>query len=503
MGNPRLEQREDIGMETQSGPGRLILLRLAGEIAIKSKTTRSKFRRQLSRNLRDALASTGEEYRVDHQWSRVYVHARAPEAVEVLARVFGIGSMSPVELTVPAEIDRIVEAGADFYRDRVRGGTFGIRTRRSGEHPFSSHDVDVQLGARLNEVAEVDLDDPDVRIDVEIRDRTAHLFTEWISGAGGLPLGAEGRAVALISGGFDSAVAAWYLLKRGVELDYVFCNLGGDAYERSVLAVVKSLADRWSYGSDPKLHVVDFGPALENLRGASKPRFSQVLLKRLMYRAGSRIGLELGADAIITGEAIGQVSSQTLPNLRAIEPAATLPVLRPLVGFDKNEIIDRAWQIGTGELSERVKEYCAVAPGRPVTGARTETVDRHMESLDEDVLDHAVENRRVLDVRSLSDLEATAPYVFITEIPDDAVVLDCRSEAHFASWHLPGAEHRDEWDLQTSYSDLDRDRTYVLYCAQGTRTARLAELMQREGYEAYSFRGGVGGLRRWAEEQEE
>src|SRR5690606_12565058 len=167
----------------------------------------------------------------------------------------------------------------------------------------------------------------------------------------------------------DSAVAAWLMLKRGVQLDYVFCNLAGDAYERSVALVAKVLADDWSYGTRPRLHVIDFGPVLDDLRAKSRPRYWQVVLKRLMYRAGDHVAQEARAQGLVTGEAIGQVSSQTLVNLAAIDRASSLPVFRPLIGFDKMDIVELSRRLGTFELSSKVQEYCAIAPGNPATAA--------------------------------------------------------------------------------------------------------------------------------------
>jgi thiamine biosynthesis protein ThiI len=492
---------ESITTPRSGGAERIWIIRYAAELSIKSKRTQDGFRRRLIRNIRDALRSSGGEFSIDGRWGRILVRTSSDQAPAALSRVFGLSSISEVDAVVPAELDAIVRAGEALYADRVRGRTYAVRAKRSGRHPFRSRDVMVQLGAALNREATVDLDNPEVTVNVDIRDDEAWLFTDHQQGVGGLPLGVEGHAVALLSGGYDSPVAAWLMLKRGVTLDYVFCNLGGDAYERAVVQVAKILADGWSYGYRPRLHVVDFQGPLDALRERVTPRYWQVVLKRLMYRTASAIGAELEAQAIVTGEAIGQVSSQTLTNLRAIEPAASLPVFRPLLGFDKTEIIARAERIGTAALSARVKEYCAIAPGKPVTAAKEEAVAAEESKLDLSVLDAAIASRRVLDLRALKPVDLVAPYIFTTEIPAGAAVIDCRPEEQYRLWHWPGAERRDDWELARDLRRLDRDRTYVLYCAQGVQTAYLAELMQREGYEAYSFKGGVRGLRRYAEEK--
>ncbi len=312
-------------------------------------------------------------------------------------------------------------------------------------------------------------------------------------------MGVEGRAVALISGGYDSAVAAWMLLKRGVGLDYVFCNLAGSAYERAVLGVAKLLADEWSYGTRPKIHVVDFEEPVRTLKEHVSESFWQVILKRLMYRVGERVAREVKAHAIITGEAVGQVSSQTLANLRAIDDSIAAPVLRPLVGFDKTEIIERSRQIGTYALSEKVREYCALTKEYPVTGTTPAEAAREEGKLDLSILDAPVAERRVLDLRDLDPTELVMPYLYTSEIPDDAVIIDARARSQYDPWHYPDAVHHEFWELYGGFKKLDRDRTYVLYCDLGLRTAQLAEKMQSAGYEAYSFKGGVRGIREYAE----
>lgn len=479
-----------------------VLVRLASELTLKARRTRSQFMNRLRRNLGDALRSDGIEHRIFEEWGRLYIRASSPAALPLITRIFGISSISAVEAVVPADPQHIIPTAVQIFRSQVEGKSFAVRARRTGAHDFRSKDIEVELGAALFPYASrVDLSNPEVSVHIEIRANEAYLFSDRMEATGGLPLGVEGRAISLISGGYDSAVSSWLMLKRGIELDYVFCNLGGEAYERAVVQVAKAIADDWSYGTHPRLHVVDFEAPMRELRSKVRQSYWQVVLKRMMYRASSRIGEILGAHAIITGEAVGQVSSQTLPNLRAIEPASTLPVFRPLLGFDKEEIIARARMIGTAALSEQVREYCAIAPGRPVTATTAERVDEEEAALDYSIVDAAVSARKVLDLRALTPTDLVAPYVFTGDIPADAVVFDCRPEAQYKAWHLPGAIQRDEWDLLREFKRLDRDRKYVLYCAHGLQTAHLAEKMQNHGLEAYSFGGGLKGVMRWAEER--
>ncbi len=487
-----------------SGPGSLApgrlpaagdhMLRLTGEITTKGRRTRSRFQKTLAENIRDSLESSGASCRIRPDWSRLYVRSDSP-AAEPVSRVFGISTFSTLEAECAADLAQIVEVGLGTFGERVRGRSFAVRARRAGTHPFSSQDVMNQLGAALGEAARVDLSHPDVEVFVEVRDERAMFYATKEPGAGGLPLGVEGRAVCLLSGGFDSAVAAWMMLRRGVALDYVFGNLGGDAYQRMVLEVARILADRWSYGTRPTLLSLDFEPVVTEIHRTFRPSFQQIALKREMYRAAERVASRLGADAIVTGEAVGQVSSQTLANLRAIDDASSLPVLRPLVGMDKEEIISRSRQIGTYEISAKVREYCSISTGRPATAASPGAVLHEERELDRSILEHSLASAKLFDLRSMDMARVAGESVFVDSIPDGAVVLDTRALESYHRWHWSGAGHREYLDLLTNFGELSREPTYVLYCEFGLKSARVAELMQRAGYEAYSFLGGVKGLR--------
>jgi len=479
-------------------PATIVLLRFSGEISTKAKPTRQRFERQLLRNVADALRSEGIQARVRRTRNRVFVETEHPAAPALLSRIFGVQSLSVASVHPAEKLLEVVEIGRALFRDAVAGRRFAVRARRVGDRSriaLATRDVERALGtALLPAAAGVDLDAPEVTVRVELHEGSAYFCSETLRGPAGLPLEVEGHALALVSGGFDSAVAAWQLLRRGVRLDYAFCNLGGRAHQLGTLRVAKQLADRWSYGSQPQLHAIDFSEVAREIRARARTRYWQVILKRQMLRAAEAVARYRGADALVTGEAVGQVSSQTLPNLAVISQATSLPILRPLVGMNKDEIIRAAEQIGTAALSAVVDEYCAMVGSRPATLARLPAVLAEEAKLDPGLLERAVAERAVLDLRAL-DVEAQGiPELEVDELPDDAVVIDLRSKAAHAVWHWPGALRLDLDRALAAFPGFARERRYVLYCEFGLKSAHLAEAMRQAGFDARHFRAGLRGL---------
>jgi len=475
----------------------LVLIRVAAELTIKGLAVRKRFMQALRGHIREALDRRGISHRLIETHGRMFVACRQVEqATVILQRVFGLSSCSPIAATCRAELDEILEVGGERFADVVRGRSYAVRARRQGRHSFGSTELERALGARLNnsEGAWVKLKDPDVCVQVDILGERAHLFSERCPGAGGLPSAVQGKAVALMSGGFDSAVAAWRIMKRGVAVDFVFCNLGGAAYERMVLQVTRVLVERWALGYRPRLHVVDFAEVVAELKRVVKPGYWQVLLKRLMYQTAAAVADEQRAHAVVTGESIAQVSSQTIVNLSALAGSIELPLLRPLIGCDKTEIIDQARLIGTASLSERVKEYCGLGVGLPVTAGKRSKVRSEASKMDDGLLRCAVAERKVIDVLGTSAGDLRLPYLLTSELPAGAVLLDCQPAHLYRAQHAPGAEHHDPSELMERFRELDKERTYVLYCTNGPRAVQICELMQQAGYEAYAFEGGLPAL---------
>ena len=478
----------------------LYLLRLSGEITTKAPRTRARFTKRLCDNLEDGLRSAGLEAGVDREWSRIYVEGEAPAAGEVARRTFGVHSVSPVERRPWRELADVVAAGYEIFRSEVAGRSFAVRARRSGDRtriPLRSKEIEIELGAALLPHArKVDLDHPEVTASVEVHPREVYFFRDRALGPSGLPLGTEDRALSLVSGGFDSGVASWMMLRRGVGLDYAFFNLGGTAHELGVLRVMKVIASDWSHGDRPRLFAIDFRPVVAEIQARVTPRYWQVVLKRLMLRAGQALAKELRVAALVTGEAIGQVSSQTPQNLAAISRPIELPILRPLLAFNKDEIIDRSREIGTYELSSAVHEYCAILPRKPATRASFRAVDDEERRLDSGVLVRALAGRRVLDLRALDPGELGGEELEIGEVPPGARLVDLRSKAAYDAWHPTAAEHLEFFQALERHRAFDRAPTWVFYCEVGLKSAHLAEVMQGEGFRAFHVAGGVRELMR-------
>jgi len=491
---------------TRQNADALLLVRYSGELTTKARPTRVAFSKRLAKNVKDALRSLRLRSQLERRHDRMHVQFETAEeaalAAPTIARVFGIQSVSHVEERPWQSLDDLVRQGVELFGESVVGKRFAVRARRIGNRnriPVSSSELAGTLGAALGErAAGVDLTSPEVTAYIEVGPGYAHYFREAMAGPGGLPLGVEGRAVALVSGGFDSAVAVWQLQKRGVALDYVFCNLGGRAHQLGALRVMKHIAENWSYGTRPHLHALEFEDLTQELQRACAPRYWQVLLKRLMLRAAALIAADRGASAIVTGEAIGQVSSQTLQNLAVISRATELPIFRPLVGSNKEEILRVAHHIGSFELSKVVGEYCALVPSKPATAARLETVENEETLIAEGLLEQVTANRSIFELRSLDLDTLDDTSLQVETISPDATVLDLRTKQAYQNWHLPGALFLEFAEAMKAYPAFDRSTRYVLYCEFGLKSAHLAERMRSDGFDAASYRHGATSLRKAA-----
>lgn len=469
------------------------LLRLNGEISIKSRQVQQQFVSRLFQNILDCARHTGHSVAIEREWNRLIVEDRSVDSPfgPHLRRIFGISSISKILSHCPPIEETILQVGSEVFAPHISGRTFAIRARRSAkELPFTSQRIADSLGDTLRAAGGVvRLKDPDRTCGIEIRRKGAEFFLDVDPGPGGLPVGVSGRALCLLSGGFDSAVAAWHILRRGVALDFMFCNLGGSTHERTALQVAHRLASHWCHGESPTWHAVDLRPLVADMALKVPARFRQIVLKRIMLRLASiHCRGHSGLQAIVMGDSIGQVSSQTLSNLVCIDRASEYPVLRPLVGQDKNDIIATARRIGTFDLSEHVREYCALVPRLPATRSDPAEIADIEAALDPDLLAASHAEHTTVDLRRLSPVQLRLPYIFVDHPPPGADLLDCRSPIEQRLRPVQGARQVSPEALMAGFPELERSRTYVLFCDHGQQSAALAEVMQDQGFDAYSLR---------------
>ena len=301
----------------------------------------------------------------------------------------------------------------------------------------------------------------------------------------------------LISGGFDSCVAAWMLMKRGVLCHLVFCNLAGKAYQRLVLQISKLLIDQWGGGGrEQKFIAVDFNKILEDMIKNVKDNYRQIILKRKMFKVAEYFANSFKADAIVTGEALAQVSSQTLKNLRVIESATSLPVLRPLIGMNKQEIIDLSYKIGTGFLSEHVKERCNITNTFPVLAANLKETQGEEDKTNLNIFHESLKFSKMFDLNKIELKKVREDSLFKVEVTENDHIIDCQPEHFYKVHHFIGASHIEFDKIQTQFKSLDPKKSYLIYCTYGTQSAMAAEYLQQMGLEAYAFLGGINSLKK-------
>jgi len=353
-------------------PDRVWLVRYS-EVFLKSEPVRREWERALVRGIERALPGV----KARRERGRIWLAGDVDP--EVLRKIFGIVSFSLCDV-VP--LDDLPAGLLTFCEGHGIGdaATFALRIRRIGKHPFTSRDLAERLGDLIRSEyphIRVDLDHPEREIFIEVRDGTCYLFDRKIPAAGGIPPGVEGTLVALVSGGIDSPVAAYLMMKRGCRIVPLYVGLEGYLNETNFARAKATVEALRRYQPDIELLVVRDGylaRARRTLEERGEERYTCLLCKRRMYRIAAEVARQVGAKGFVTGESMGQVASQTLDNLAVLTDAAAIPVYRPLIAFDKEDVVRLARDIGTFDASIAPAGGCGAVPARPSTAAAVETV---------------------------------------------------------------------------------------------------------------------------------
>lgn len=455
------------------------IIKISPEITIKSKPVRKQCLLMLKNNIKKHFEFN--EIKVNVTWNRDRLNLdwNDEKIPKILTQIAGIANFMEVEsFNLPEAEDEIFhfvfEKAEDFYLDKIEWKTFVARVKRTWNHNFKSIDLERYIGWGLLKNAKstkVQIKNPDVTVSIEIKDKKVHIVKYRIEWIWGYPIGFQDKVLSLISGWFDSGVSTYSMMKRWCEVDYLFFNLWGSAHELWVKQVSYYL---WKTFSVPhkraRFITINFEEVIAELLTKVQARYRWVLLKRFMLKVASMVS-EDHYFALVKWDSLGQVSSQTLKNMHVIDKASTNLVLRPLIGDNKQEIIDVATKIWTYNFACNMPEYCWVISDKPATGAKLEDILKEEENILEEIFTRAVEWKKVEFVKKMMEeyngKEATEiETVFLPG--DNEVVVDLREETDIKKNPLL-LENIEVlsipfFEINHKFKDLDMTKTYLFYC---------------------------------------
>ncbi len=472
------------------------IVKVFSEIIIKSPPVRKRFIKQLRDNLRKLLGDLGVAIDVQRDWEKIEIVAPdADESIiaqvsEVLAHTPGIANFSLIKAYPVGDMEDIFQKTLFHWKDALAGKTFCVRVKRHGNHPFGSVEVEKYVGGGLlhnSDAKGVDLHNPEIIVPLEIKWERLFVISSKKQGLGGFPLGAQDPVLSLISGGFDSTVSTYLCIKRGLRSHYCFFNLGGRAHEIGVKEVSYYLWNKYGSSHRVKFVTVPFEDVVKEILEKVDNAYMGVTLKRMMLRAAERVAESLEIPALVTGESVAQVSSQTLVNLNVIDRATDMVVLRPLATMDKGEIIDISRNIGTETFAAQMPEYCGVISVNPTTKAKLYRVKEEEAKFDMAILERAITERRTQNIDEvINDLDTDLSVAVVGDVSSPAVIIDIRhpDEEEAKPLIVEGVviQKIPFYSLNKLFATLDPHTQYYLYCQKGVMSQLHAANLKDAGH---------------------
>ena len=388
---------------------REVLLVKNGELALKG-LNRSTFEDMLVKNIRRRLLASVGKFQFTKSQSTIIAEPAQEDidfeqAVETLKKVFGIAAFSRAAIA-EKDFDSIKDVALEYLGDELRQvKTFKVNAKRSDKKfPMTSPEICREVGAHLLRnigTLSVDVHNPDIIVTVEVRDKNVFIHGNQIKGAGGMPVGSAGRVALLVSGGIDSPVAGWMMAKRGLQLNAIHFAAPPYTSKRAEMKVHDLVSIVAKYSGRVNFAVVNFTEIQETIKEKCPEELFTIIMRRLMMKIAIRIAQRDGCGALVTGESLGQVASQTLGAIACTDAVSDMPVFRPLIGMDKDEIITISRKIGAFETSILPYEDCCTVftPKHPRTRPTLELIEKAESAVDfSEMIDRAVEGTRFMFV---------------------------------------------------------------------------------------------------------
>ena len=472
-----------------------LVIKLFPEILVKSRNLRRSLTKNLASNIRNLSRDLDVKVAVKELWDQLDVRMTndstddVESMVERLSNMPGIDKIERIQRYPFSGPESIVSEVIEHNVDKISGKSFRVNVKRKGTHDFKSFELEQFLGGNLLQSvpsSRVDLHNPDVTVDVHINQDQADMVSEVIQGIGGFPMGTQGQVLSLLSGGFDSGVSSYMSMKRGFKTHFCFFNLGGVNHEIGVKQLADFLWRKYSFSHRVKFINVPFEPVVAEILKSVDHTHMGVILKRLMIQAANQISESLKAKALVTGESLAQVSSQTLPNLNLIDSVSEQLIIRPLIVSDKQEIIATAKRIGTESFALSMPEYCAVISDRPTSNAKLSKIRAEEEKFDYAVLEEAIKAATIEPIDRI--LEAVDTPFETQEIKTPAksdVILDIRHSENEKP--LPFTHNQvirvPFYKVDKTLEAADESQRFLLYCERGVMSHMQAAQLQSKGFQ--------------------
>jgi thiamine biosynthesis protein ThiI len=463
------------------------LIRLSGEMSLKG-THRRRLEKLLERNI---IASLGGNCSINWIDSGRALVEYSSDAVDILRRVFGVLEVLEVAEFSFSDIQDLSNRIRDLFCEEIRGKIYALRVHRVGTHSFTSIDVAKLAGEKLRECgAGVDLENPEIEIYIEIRGDRVYATTNKrrYRGFGGLPLGSQARVLVLFSGGFDSTVATWLMLRKGSPTDLLHIRMGSLENLYRVIEVAEKLARNWALGHKMRFFVANFSSIIREIKEKIDPVYWQIALRRSMLILAQEYAKINRYASIVTGESIWEANSQTIENIDASSKKLDVMIIRPVIGLSKDDIIDLSIKIGLYEDIKKVKETCWLGSYTPLKINESRFMDQFSKISDE-VFKQAIKEIIEIDLygdwrRDIKEKIGTSEDIEIDTVPDRAVIVNLTKrniKKRFIGHKV----------INLSEIDKYRDQELVLVCEEGELSELLAESLRRAGFKTYSLKGGL------------
>ena len=462
------------------------ILKLFPEIMVKGSSAKKQMVGQLYNNLMKLLGEIHSDIAVKKFSDKVEVVTPIEVVDKVRTRLLNTSGIEQVLEALQFDnmltLDAIKEKVCEVALEEIKGKTFVVRAKRTGTHEFNSSEMERTVGGYTlahSKAKGVDLHNPEITVRIELINNQLNIITDKYIGLGGYPIGTQGEILSLMSGGFDSTVASYLSMKRGLKTHFIFFNLGGIAHEIGVKQVSYYLWNKFGASHRVKIVSVPFDDVLTEIFRSTPETYMGVTLKRLMLMAAEKVAKEMEIDALVTGESVAQVSSQTLRNLALIDQASNMLILRPLATMNKPEIISIANKIGTRRFAENMPEYCGVISKNPITHGSFKRMEREAKRFNYEVLDQAVTDAKSIYVDEvIDDVTNDAPIEVINNLEEGKyVVIDIRGEEEpvvtsCETLNIPF------YQLKTEFKKLPQDKEYLLYCEKGVMSQLHAQYLR-------------------------